>query len=142
MIRKSLLTILLILLPYFCFAESPVLWQGGLWNLDYPGDVSTYGYFRLLLEPDVLQKEARVLRVEWVEKLDSKGERVYASRLIPELGTFLGSGKITVEMGEAPSAIRLQDSKGRVLWLRLWEPTRFSIQESLKYERSDTSVTK
>jgi hypothetical protein len=132
MIRKSLLTILLILLPHFSFAESPVLWQGGLWNLDYPGDVSTYGYFRLLLEPDVVQKEARVLRVEWVEKLDSKGERVYASRLIPELGTFLGSGKITAEMGEVPSAIRLQDSKGRVLWLRLWEPTRFSIQESLK----------
>jgi len=132
MIRKSLLTILLFLLSYLSFADSPVLWHGGLWNLDYPGDVSTYGYFRLLLESDAVQKEARVLRVEWVEKLDSKGERVYASRLIPELGNFLGSGKITAEMGEVPSAIRLQNSKGLVLWLRLWEPTRFSIQESLK----------
>jgi hypothetical protein len=132
MIRKSLLTILLFLLPYLSFAESPVLWKGGLWNLDYPGDVSTYGYFRLLLESDAVQKEARVLRVEWIEKLDSKGERVYASRLIPELGNFLGSGKIIAEMGEVPSAIRLQNSKGLVLWLQLWEPTRFSIQESLK----------
>jgi hypothetical protein len=132
MIRKSLLILLLFLLPSACFAANPVLLQGGLWNLDYPGDISTYGYFRLSLEPDLLQKGTRILRVEWVEQLDSKGERVYASRLIPELGAFVRSGKITAEMGEMPSAVRLQDPKGRVLWLRLWEPTRFEIQEKLQ----------
>lgn len=132
MIRKLLLIVLLFLLPSVCFAASPILLQGGLWNLDYPGDISTYGYFRLSLEPDLLQRGARILKVEWVEQLESKGERVYASRLIPELGTFIGSGKVVAEMGEMPSAISLQDQKGRVLWLRLWEPTRFAIQEKLQ----------
>ena len=135
MIRKFLLISLLCLLPYRSFADSPVLWEGGLWTLDYPGDISTYGYFRLFLEPNILQKGARILRVEWVEQLDSKGVRVYGSLLIPELGIFLGSGKVTAEgMEEVRSAIQLKNSKGQVLWLRLQEPTSFEIQDRIVIE--------
>jgi hypothetical protein len=130
--KKSFFTFLIIALPLLSFAESTVVWQGGLWNLDYPGDISTYGHFRLLIEPDVMDQGFFILRVEWIENLDSKGERLYASRLIPELGRFLDSRNISAKMGEVPSAIRLVNSKGKALWLRLWEPTRFEIQEKFK----------
>lgn len=130
--KKVLFVFLIIVLPLLSYAQSTVVWQGGLWNLDYADDVSTYGHFRILIEPDVMDQGFYILRVEWIENLDSKGERLYASRLIPELGRFLDSRKIMAEMGEVPSAIKLVNSKGKSLWLRLWEPTRFEIQETFK----------
>jgi hypothetical protein len=133
MLRAMVIAIAFGIVPALGAADGRHLWQGGLWNLDYPGDVSTYGYFRLSLERDISQDRGQVLRVEWVERLDGNGERVYANRLIPELGSFVDSGLVKIEMApEIPSAIRLQNAKGRVLWLRLWEPTRFAIQKKLK----------
>ena len=114
-------------------ADGKEVWQGGLWNLDLPGDTSTYGHFRLVVEPDVSQPGAQILRVEWIETLDGKGDRLFASRLIPELGGFVDPGLVKVEpAAERPSAIRLQNAKGKVLWLRLWEPTRIAVQKKLR----------
>jgi len=132
-IRRALLTIAVALAPAFAIADGRLLWQGGLWNLDDVEDRSTYGDFRLTIEPDIWRKGDLVLRVEWIETVDGKGQRVYANRLIPELSVFIGSGKVRAEMAPAiPSAVKLLNAKGQVLWLRLWEPTRYEIQKTLK----------
>jgi hypothetical protein len=133
MIRRTFLTIAVALAPAFAFADGRLLWQGGLWNLDDVEESSTYGDFRLTIEPDMSRQGRLVLRVEWIETVDGKGQRVYANRLIPELSTFIGAGKVKAEMApEIPSAVKLQNARGRVLWLRLWEPTRYEIQKTLK----------
>ena len=133
MIRRALLTIVVALAPAFAFADGRLLWEGGLWNLDDAEERSTYGDFRLTIEPDIWRQGGLILRVEWIETVDGKGQRVYANRLIPELNTFIGAGKVRAEMAsEIPSAVKLQNAKGRVLWLRLWEPTRYEIQKTLK----------
>jgi hypothetical protein len=133
MIRQTLLIFAVALVPAFALADGPVLWEGGLWNLDDVEERSTYGDFRLTIEPDIWQQGGHVLRVQWMETIDGKGQRVYANRLIPELSTFIGTGKVKAAMAaEIPSAIKLQNEKGRVLWLRLWEPTRYEIQKTLK----------
>ncbi len=133
MIRRTFLTIALALAPAFAFADGRLLWQGGLWNLDDVEETSTYGDFRLVIEPDISRQGGLVLRVEWIETVDGKGQRVYANRLIPELSTFIGAGKVKAEIvPEIPSAIKLQNARGRVHWLRLWEPTRYEIQKTLK----------
>ncbi len=126
---KLLTIILLILLPQITFANGSAFWQGGLWNLDYPGDVSTYGYFRLTAERDMFG-DGYVLRIEWIERSNGKAERVYGSLLVPELSSFLGDGRLKADMGEVPSLIRLQNSKGQSVWLRLWAPTRYAIQKT------------
>ncbi len=130
MIRKSLRITLLLLLPSVGFADNAAFWQGGLWNLDYPGDISTYGYFRLTADRDIRFKDGYILRIEWVERLNGKGDRLYGSLLVPELSGFLGDGKIKAEMGEVPSLVRLQNTKNQVVWLRLWEPTRYAVQKT------------
>ena len=132
MMKKTLLVIILIFLPSLSFADNSVFWQGGLWNLDYPGDISTYGYFRLSSETDVRFNDSYILKVEWIERLDSKGERLYASLLIPELGAFIVDRKMTAEMGEVPSIILIKNSKKQEILLRLWEPTRYSFKEIIK----------
>jgi hypothetical protein len=130
MIAKLLSTILLFLLPSVSLADRAVFWPGGLWNLDYPGDTSTYGYFRLTAERDVMFKDGYILRVEWLERINGNGDRLYGSLLVPEQSSYLGDGKMKAEMGEVPSLVRLQNSKNQVEWLRLWEPTRYAIQKT------------
>lgn len=121
------------LMPLLASAEGRLLWEGGLWNLDYPdAHTSKYGEFRLVIEPDIAHAGANILRVEWVEKIDGKGQRIYASRLIPELSAFVSAEPVKAQMGDLPSAVRLQNAKGRTLWLRLWEPARYAIQRTLK----------
>ena len=123
----------LALVPLAVSAQGQVLWQGGLWNLDYPdAETSKYGEFRLIIEPDLAQSGAQVLRIEWIENIDGKGQRLFASRLIPELDAFVSAGAVTAQMGELPTAVRLQNGKGRTLWLRLGEPARYRIQRTLK----------
>jgi hypothetical protein len=122
--------LLLLLLPFSSTAESTAFWQGGLWNLDYPGDISTYGYFRLSADRDARSKDGYVLRVEWMERISEKKDRLYGSRLVPELSAFLGDGKIKAETGEVPSLVRLRNSRNDVVWLRLLEPTRYAIQKT------------
>jgi hypothetical protein len=114
-------------------ATGQEVWRGGLWILDLPGDTSTYGHFRLVMEPDISQAGAQILRVEWIETLDGKGDRLFATRLVPELGGFVDPGLVKVESAaELPSAIRLQNARGKVLWLRVWEPTRIAVQDTLR----------
>jgi len=104
MITRLLTIILLILLPQATFGNGSAFWQGGLWNLDYPGDVSTYGYFRLTAERDMFG-DGYVLRIEWIERSNGKGEPVYGSLLVPELSSFLGDGRLKADMGEVPSPL-------------------------------------
>jgi len=132
MTRLVIAFVALVLFAGRAAADGKEVWKGGLWNLDLPGDTSTYGHFRLLVEPDISQGGRQILRVEWIETLDGKGDRLFASRLIPELGGFVDPGLAKVEMApERPSAVRLQNAKGNVLWLRLWEPTRIAVQKKL-----------
>src|SRR5258708_37072306 len=140
MIRLALLTIVVALAPAFAFAEGRVLWQGGLWNLNDVEERSTYGDFRLTIEPDIWRQGGFVLRVEWIETVDGKGQRVYANRLIPELSSFIGAGNVKAQMEpEIPSAVNLHNSKGRVLWLRLLEPRRYQIQKLCMHKCTQTA---
>ena len=132
MARKTLLIILFILLSKLSFADNSVFWQGGLWNLDSPGDISTYGFFRLSAERNIRFKEGYILKVEWIERLDSKGERVYASLLIPESIIFFADRNVTAVMGKTPGLILLKNPKKQLVQLRLWEPTRYSFKEIKK----------
>lgn len=128
--------LLIILWPALLNAESRMLWEGGLWNLDYEGDTSTYGYFKILGEPDSLNDIGTVLKIEWIERRHNKNgqifERTYASRLLPELNTFIGKGELKIKLGKIPSAIELTNDKDNKVWLRLWEPTRYELQINLK----------
>jgi len=119
LIGKAIATVALVLVPAFAGAAGRLLWEGGLWNLDNAEKRSAYGDFRLTIELDIWNQDNFVLRVEWLEIVDGKGKRVYAYRLIPELSTFIVSGKVKAEMHPGiTSTIKLQNPKGRVLWLR------------------------
>ena len=125
---KILLVLVALSLPFSGFAENYHLWQGGLWNLDYGDDVSTYGYFRLVLEEDFVAEDRKILRVEWIEKSFEGDERLYASLLVPELSSFIESGPLSIEMGAVPSVIEFENSRGNKLILNIFEPTRYEIQ--------------
>ncbi len=115
------------------WAQDTLLWEGGLWNLDYAPDVSTDGYFRLSLVPYTTYGiDSDVLRVEWIEQMHDEDDRVFASRLVPELDGFFSSGVKGIETGEVPSRVRLENTDGRVIWLIVLEPARFAIRGSVK----------
>ena len=127
MIRRILVALAL-LQPMLAQSGGGPIWEGGLWNLDYPGDISTYGYFRVFTQPSVLPRGCSLLRVEWIERLGEKGERLFASRLIsePELCLEPAGLKITVT-AEVPGLIEISNAKKRKVKLQLLEPGRFEI---------------
>ncbi|MGH7865023.1 MAG: hypothetical protein ACREQB_08535 [Candidatus Binataceae bacterium] len=92
---------------------APPEWKGGLWVLDYPENISIYGYFRLQLQPDASEVSGVVLRVEWVETQDGVPDRIFASRLIPELSTFFSQKTLRVEIGPVPDSFQLTNAKGK-----------------------------
>ena len=130
MIRKYLVIVLLLISCNLCFADDQkVIYEGGLWNIDYPEDVSIYGHFRLIIEKDLRFDAGYILRVEWIENLDSKGERIYGSILITELSDFLGNGNVSAEVGDVPGIVILTNQNNQKINLNLFEPTRYSLKE-------------
>jgi hypothetical protein len=112
-------------------AANPAVWEGGLWIVDYEGDISTYGYFRVLLEPSLVHRDCSLLRVEWIERVTEKRERVFATRLISEPELCLNAAGLRVaDNPELPDRIEVWNSEGRRIELRLLEPTKFEIRET------------
>ena len=133
MIRKFIVIALLIFSCNLCYAdEQKVIYEGGLWNIDYPEDFSIYGHFKLIIEKDLRFDTGYILRVEWIENLDSKGERIFGSILITELSNFLGNGNVSAKTEEVPSIVILTNQKKQKINLNLFEPTRYSIEEPKK----------
>ncbi|MCJ7813697.1 hypothetical protein MUP95_10330 [bacterium] len=125
------LFILLILQSFDC-SRDKLLYEGGLWNLNYLGyDISTYGHYKIYQIP-YLERNDFILKVEWIENINDNKTRVFASRLFPELIEFIDNNKIRIKAEEVPSTFHLINHKGENKWLVLWEPTRFEIMNDFQ----------
>ena len=114
--------------PAFVDACDTEIWKGGLWNLNYKFDISTYGYYRFCLEKDETSESGFVLKIEWIEKRSNLPERVYAFKLFEEIElSFYLEPTMKIEMGIVPSIYDLSNSKGQKISIRLWEPARYKI---------------
>ena len=123
-----MLLALLLLQPILGQSGDALLWEGGLWNLDYPGDISTYGYFRVFAEPSVLARGCSLLRIEWVERVNDKNDRVFASRLISEPELCLEPANLKVSGDpEQPWLIEVTNTERRRVRVHLAEPGHFEV---------------
>ena len=126
--NPRILAAFLLVQPILAQSGGNPLWEGGLWNLDYPDDISTYGYFRVFAEPSIAPRGCSLLRIEWIERVDDTKERVFASRLISEPELCLEPAGLKVSGDpEQPWLIEITNAKRRRVRVHLQEPGRFEV---------------
>ena len=108
-------------------AEVPI-WEGGLWNLPTGLDTSRNGHFRVFVELDVEFTGYRILKIEWVESLESV-ERVYGTLFVDESVGIVNVDPITAQEGIVPSFVLIYAGGLQVLCLRIWEPGRYETPD-------------
>jgi len=123
---------LFFLLTVISCSRDKLIYTGGLWNLTYSGyDISTFGHFKIYKVP-YLEKDNYILRVDWIENINNKRNQLFASRLLPELESFIGKNTISIKSEDVLSTFCLINSKNDSLWLILLEPGNFKIQKQYK----------